>query len=326
MSEPIIHVQNLVKKYKDLAAVDDVSFDVREGEVFGFVGPNGAGKTTTIKIVCTILRQTAGAVTVNGLSTLHDKAAVRRSVGLIFQDPTLDNNLTVYENLFFHSRLYHIPRRETKPRIESALELVGLKDRKKSLVRTLSGGMKRRVEIARGMLHAPKILFLDEPTIGLDPQTRKSIWEYVLELKRREGMTMFLTTHYLEEAEYCDRIAVIDRGRIIALDTPADLKKLVEGDRVEIKTRDNERALALLGEKTEFRPELRDGRLRLTMMDSRERIPELFRLLGDDILELDVKKTSLDDVFIRLTGREIREEEAGKRDRMKTRARMLRRI
>jgi ABC-2 type transport system ATP-binding protein len=326
MNQPVIQVEHLTKKFKDLIAVNDVSFHVEEGEVFGFLGPNGAGKTTTIKIICTIMRQTSGEVTLNGLSTLHDQASVRRSVGLIFQEPSLDNNLTVWENLYFHSRLYHIPRREIKQRIEDALLLVGLSERKKDIVRILSGGMKRRVEIARGILHAPRILFLDEPTVGLDPQTRKYIWEYVLALKEREKMTMFLTTHYMEEAEYCDRIAVIDHGQIIALDTPAKLKELVHGDLVAIITRDNKRACALLTEKTNFKPEIVGDELRMYIRDSRDRIPVLFKLLGDDIIELDVKKTSLDDVFIHLTGRRIREEEASAHERMKYRARMTRKI
>ena len=326
MARPVIQVTHLSKKFKELTAVDDVSFQVREGEVFGFLGPNGAGKTTTINIICTMLAPTAGEVTVNGRSVPGDQAAVRRMVGIIFQDPTLDNNLTVWENLYFHARLYHLPRRQIRARIEASLELVGLADRRKSLVRFLSGGMKRRVEIARGVLHEPKILFLDEPTIGLDPQTRQTIWEYVLDLKRRRGMTMFLTTHYLEEAEYCDRIAIIDHGRIIALDTPSELKKTVHGDRVDLVTRHPDRALALLKEKTDFSPELADGRLRLSIIRSGERIPLLFQLLGDEILELDVKKTSLDDVFIRLTGREIREGDASARDRMKQRVHMRRRI
>jgi ABC-2 type transport system ATP-binding protein len=326
MSQPVIQVKDLVKRFRETTAVDGVSFDVREGEVFGFLGPNGAGKSTTISIICTILKATAGEVLVNGLSVLKEKAAVRRSVGIIFQDPTLDNNLTVRENLRLHARLYHLPPREIRPRLEAALALVALADRQKSLVRTLSGGMKRRVEIARGMLHEPAILFLDEPTIGLDPQTRQGIWEYVLALRTRRRMTMFLTTHYLEEAEYCDRIAIIDRGRIIALDTPANLKRMVQGDRVELVTRDPDRACALLAEQTDFAPEVVNGRLRLTVLNSGERIPLLFKLLGDDILELDVKKTSLDDVFIRLTGREIREADAGAHDRLKHRARMMRKI
>ncbi|RPJ09106.1 MAG: ATP-binding cassette domain-containing protein [Spirochaetaceae bacterium] len=330
MADVIIDVQKLTKKFGSFTAVDNISFDVREGEIFGFLGPNGAGKTTTIKMICTILPQTVGNIQVNGFDTQRQQKEVRRSVGIIFQDPSLDNNLTVRENLYFHSRLYHIPGREIPGKIDSALELVGMGERKKDLVRILSGGMKRRVEIARGILHAPKILFLDEPTIGLDPQTRKHMWEYVLQLKARENMTMFLTTHYMEEAEYCDRIAVIDHGKIIALDTPANLKRLVQGDLVTLVMRDSVRAAKILREKTEYKPVVENSQLQFYIKESRDRIPLLFKLLGDEILELDVKKTSLDDVFIHLTGRKIREEEASSKssahERMKYRARMTRKI
>jgi ABC-2 type transport system ATP-binding protein len=257
------------------------------------------------------MRQTSGEITVNGSSTLRRRDAVRKAVGLIFQEPSLDNNLTVRENLFFHARLYHLRHHEIASRVERALTLVGMLDRQRSVVRNLSGGMKRRVEIARGMLHEPKILFLDEPTIGLDPQTR---------------MTIFLTTHYMEEAEYCDRIAVIDNGRIIALDTPANLKRLVKGDVITLQTRDNRRALELLKGNPAFSAEISGDSLRLVADKSHERIPQLFRLLGDEITWLSVKTTSLDDVFIQLTGHEIRDEGADVRERMKANPRIRRRI
>jgi ABC-2 type transport system ATP-binding protein len=326
VAEQVIRVENLTKKFKELVAVDNVSFTVNTGEVFGFLGPNGAGKTTTIKMIATIMRQTSGEVTVNGFSTLRRRDAVREAVGLIFQEPSLDNNLTVRENLFFHARLYHVPRAETESRVERALTLVGMLGRQRSLVRNLSGGMKRRVEIARGMLHEPKILFLDEPTIGLDPQTRQHIWNYILGFKQSRRMTIFLTTHYMEEAEYCDRIAVIDNGRIVALDTPANLKKLVKGDVITIKTRDNRRALGLLKANSSFTAEISGDWLRFIVDQSHERIPELFKLLKDDITHLAVKTTSLEDVFIQLTGHEIREEDADARERMKTHAKMRGRI
>ncbi|MBN1524303.1 MAG: ATP-binding cassette domain-containing protein [Spirochaetales bacterium] len=326
MTDQIINVQHLTKKYGTFTAVNDISFSVGEGEIFGFLGPNGAGKTTTIKMICTIAEPTCGEISVNGYSTRRDQNTVRATVGLIFQDPSLDNNLTVHENLYFHAKLYHVPAGEIKPRIDAALELVNLADRRKSIVRILSGGMKRRVEIARGILHTPTILFLDEPTIGLDPQTRKHIWEYILALKEKENMTMFLTTHYMEEAEYCDRIAVIDNGKIIALDTPANLKNMVRGDQVVIKTSDKDKTLKRLEEQTGFEPVIRGDNIHLTVPSGRDEIPKLFKLLGDDIVEFDVKKTSLDDVFLHLTGREIREDTASAHDRMKQRAKMRRKI
>jgi ABC-2 type transport system ATP-binding protein len=326
MAGQVIKVENLTKKFKELAAVNNISFAVNTGEVFGFLGPNGAGKTTTIKMITTIMRQTSGEITVNGSSTLRRRDAVREAVGLIFQEPSLDNNLTVRENLFFHARLYHLRHHDIASRVERALTLVGMLDRQRSVVRNLSGGMKRRVEIARGMLHEPKILFLDEPTIGLDPQTRQHIWNYILGLKQNRRMTIFLTTHYMEEAEYCDRIAVIDNGRIIALDTPANLKRLVKGDVITLQTRDNRRALELLKGNPAFSAEISGDSLRLVADKSHERIPQLFRLLGDEITGLSVKTTSLDDVFIQLTGHEIRDEGADVRERMKANPRIRRRI
>jgi len=222
---PIIEVTHLSKHYGRLRAVDDVSFTVEAGEIFGFLGPNGAGKTTTIHALCTLLRPTAGRAAVAGYDVTAHPHAVRRAIGIIFQDPSLDERLTAYENLNFHGILYGVPRADRRRRIGEVLELVGLAGRARGIVKTFSGGMKRRLEMARGLLHRPQVLFLDEPTLGLDPQSRNRMWEYLRELRRETGITMFLTTHYMDEAEYCDRIAIIDRGKLIALDTPEGLKR-----------------------------------------------------------------------------------------------------
>ncbi len=226
----IIEIKNLAKKFNGAAAVDGISFEVKSGEIFGFLGPNGAGKSTTISMLSTILTPTSGEAFVNNFNILTQKNEVRKSIGLVFQDSSLDDQLTAEENLRFHAKLYHVPEKEYKKRMEEVLRLVDLWDKKKSIIKTFSGGMKRRLEIARGLIHYPKVLFLDEPTLGLDPQTRARLWEYILLLKRERKMTIFMTTHYMNEAEYCDRIAIIDRGKIVALDTPANLKKMVGGD------------------------------------------------------------------------------------------------
>lgn len=222
---PIVKVENLVKKFGDLTAVDHISFEVQPGEVFAFLGPNGAGKTTTIKMLTTLLRPTEGSILLNGSDPTHDQAGARRSFGIVFQDPSLDDELTAWENLELHGVLYSVPKELRRERMKQLIEIVGLADRKDSLVKTFSGGMKRRLEIARGLLHHPKILFLDEPTIGLDPQTRNHLWSYVQDLNKKENITVFLTTHYMEEADkVATRIAVIDHGKIVALGSSAELK------------------------------------------------------------------------------------------------------
>ena len=224
MNEVVIKVKNLTKHFGQVIAVDVISFEVSKGEVFGFLGPNGAGKTTTINILCTLLMPTAGEAIVNGFNVVTSPNEVRRSIGIIFQDPSLDERLTAYENLNFHGMIYHLPSKIRKARIEEVLNMVGLYSKKDTVVRTFSGGMKRRLEIARGFMHSPKILFLDEPTTGLDPQTRKYIWDYIIELSQKERITVFLTTHYMDEAEICQRVGIIDHGKIVDLDTPDALK------------------------------------------------------------------------------------------------------
>jgi len=220
VTTPAVSVRGLEKRYDEVVAVAGIDFDVAPGEVFGFLGPNGAGKSTTIKMLCTLVEPTAGAATVAGHDVVAERDEVRRNIGLVFQDTTLDNYLTAEQNLRFHAELYGVPKAAVGPRLEQVMTMVGLWERRSSTVRTFSGGMKRRLEIARGLLHSPRVLFLDEPTVGLDPQTRSSIWTYISELKSAEDITIFMTTHYMDEAEWCDRIAIMDKGEIVALDTP----------------------------------------------------------------------------------------------------------
>src|SRR5271167_4748864 len=246
---PAIVVSDLVKRFGDVEAVRGVNFEVQSGEVFGFLGPNGAGKSTTINMLCTLVRPSAGSASVAGHDVVTERDEVRRNIGLVFQDTTLDGYLTAEENLRLHAELYGVPRELVRERMRQVMEMVGLWERRDSLVNTFSGGMKRRLEIARGLLHSPRVLFLDEPTVGLDPQTRSSIWRYIRELKAREDITIFLTTHYMDEAEYCDRIAIMDQGRIIVLDTPEALKASVGKDRVQILTDDEDAAIAALRER-----------------------------------------------------------------------------
>ena len=222
--EKIIEVKNLSKKFNGLLAVKDVSFSVKEGEIFGFLGPNGAGKTTTINILTTQLKPTQGSASVAGYDVVKNPTEVRDSIGIVFQDPSLDIELTAWENINFHGMLYNVPKPIIESRGEELLKMVELLDRKDSIVKKFSGGMKRRLEVARGLLHEPKVLFLDEPTIGLDPQTRISLWDYLFKIQKEHGMTVFLTTHYMEEAENCTRIAIIDHGEIVIMGSPQELK------------------------------------------------------------------------------------------------------
>ncbi|MBI5037220.1 MAG: ATP-binding cassette domain-containing protein [Candidatus Kerfeldbacteria bacterium] len=304
----IIEVSDLVRFFGDFQAVKGVSFTVKEGEVFGFLGPNGAGKTTTIKMLSTLLKPTSGEARIAGYSVKTDRIAVRKSIGMVFQEPTLDEELSAYENLRFHAEFYGVPSSIYKPRVDELLELVDLKDRAKKPVRDFSGGMKRRLEIVRGMLHYPKILFLDEPTIGLDPQTRATMWQYILKIAKQERITLFMTTHYLNEAEYCDRIAVIDHGTIVALDTPTQLKEGVGGDIISLKTDDN--AAALDYTKAHFSENVRieDDQVVAVVKDGNEVLPKLVRELPQKVLSIALQQPTLDDVFIKLTGSKIRDE------------------
>ena len=305
-----IEVIHLTKTFGPLTAVDDISFRVEDGEVFGFLGPNGAGKTTTINVLCTLMRPTTGSAKVAGYDVKSQRNAVRQSVGLVFQDPSLDDELTAYENLQFHAHVYHVPRGERARRIEEVLHVVELWNRRHAVVRTFSGGMKRRLEIARGLLHHPRVLFLDEPTLGLDPQTREHVWQYVLELQRAQKITIFMTTHYMDEAEHCDRIAIIDQGKVVALDTPEALKRMVGADIITLRTEDSERAAREIRERYGLEPQRDDTRLRLEVEAGAEFIPRLVRELGVAVDSVDLHRPTLDDVFLKLTGHAIREEQA----------------
>ncbi|TMC48098.1 MAG: ABC transporter ATP-binding protein [Chloroflexi bacterium] len=306
----VIGVRGLVKRYGPVEAVRGIDLDVHRGEVFGFLGPNGAGKSTTISILCTLLRASSGTAHVAGFDVQRDPAAVRARIGLVFQDPSLDDQLTARENLEFHALIYNVPRAVRRQRINEVLEMVGLGDRASSLVRTFSGGMKRRLEIARGILHDPRILFLDEPTQGLDPQTRSRIWEHLQELRRRLGVTIFMTTHYMDEAEYCDRIAIIDHGRIVAQGTSDQLKQMVGGDVVSVITADDVRAMAEIERALDVSPVLQDGSLRMEVADGAAFVPRLIGAVSAPVRSVTVRRPSLDDVFLKLTGRAIRDEDA----------------
>jgi len=319
MPAAAVEVVGLVKRFGDFTAVDGVSFDVAPGELFGFLGPNGAGKTTTISILCTLLRPTAGRASVAGADVVAEPDAVRSRIGLVFQELTLDDLLTGEENLRFHATLYGLSRSELAERMPPLLDMVGLADRSKDRVRVYSGGMKRRLEIARGLLHSPRVLFLDEPTIGLDPQTRSHIWEYVDTLRQRESTTMFLTTHYMDEAERCDRIAIIDQGRIVAIDTPDALKASVGADTVTLATADDATARAQIAEALGVDGELLgDGAgLRLRVPDGEAFVPQVFHHLTVGVTNVNVRRPTLDDVFMQYTGRAIRDAESGLGDRFR---------
>jgi ABC-2 type transport system ATP-binding protein len=318
VAEPAVRVSGLVKRYGELGAVSGIDFEVRPGETFGFLGPNGAGKSTTIKILCTLAMPTSGTASVAGHDVVAERDTVRRNIGLVFQDTTLDTYLTGAQNLQFHAELYAVPKKAVAPRMRQVLEMVGLWDRRDGLVSTYSGGMQRRLEIARGLLHAPRVLFLDEPTVGLDPQTRSSIWEYINELKAREDITIFLTTHYMDEAENCDRIAIIDNGKIVAIDTPEALKASVGQDRVQIQTVDDPAAIDALASTFGIAAGLHDGAVTFSVESGEHFVPRLFAELGVPIQSVSVSRPSLDDVFMSYTGKTIRDAEATGTDRMRT--------
>ncbi|BDG61600.1 ATP-binding cassette domain-containing protein [Caldinitratiruptor microaerophilus] len=321
MTRPVIEVEDLVRRFGSLEAVRGVSFEVREGEIFGFLGPNGAGKSTTINILATLLRPTSGRALLAGHDVVREPVAVRRAIGLVFQDPTLDIRLTAQENLYIHGMLYGVTGARLRERIDQVLRMVGLEDRRHSIVRTFSGGMKRRLEIARGFLHRPRVLFLDEPTVGLDPQTRAAIWEHVHRLRDQEGVTVFMTTHYMDEAEHCDRIAIIDHGRIVALDTPAALKRQVGGEVIVLRTEDGAALSEAIERRFGIRPQPDPEGLRLEVPDAAALLPRLAAAYDRQIRGLLVHEPTLDDVFLKLTGRAIRDEEGGAADAMRHRHR-----
>jgi ABC-2 type transport system ATP-binding protein len=304
-----ITVRGLTKTFDEVEAVKGVDFEVAPGEVFGFLGPNGAGKTTTINMLCTLATPTSGSATVAGHDVVSERDSVRRNIGLVFQDPTLDNYLTAAQNLKLHAELYGVRSDLVKPRMDQVLHMVGLWDRRDTRTMTFSGGMRRRLEIARGLMHSPRVLFLDEPTIGLDPQTRRSIWSYIRELKNQEEITIFMTTHYMDEAEWCDRIAIMDHGQIVALDRPETLKAEVGTDRVTIHTDDDDAAIAAIGERFGIEARRAEGAVAFGVPGGEEFVPRLFAELGMPIRSVSVSRPTLDDVFMSYTGTTIRDAE-----------------
>ncbi|HLF40587.1 MAG TPA: ATP-binding cassette domain-containing protein [Acidimicrobiia bacterium] len=318
MANSAVSVQGLVKRYGAIEAVAGIDLEVRSGETFGFLGPNGAGKSTTIGVLCTLIEPTAGRALVAGHDVVRERSEVRRNIGLVFQDTTLDLYLTAEQNLRFHAELYGVPRSLLAGRLEQVLTMVGLWERRSSRVSTFSGGMKRRLEIARGLLHSPRVLFLDEPTVGLDPQTRSSIWSYIHELRSREDITIFLTTHYMDEAEHCDRIAIMNAGRIVVLDTPEALKASVGKDRVQIGTDDDDAAIAALRERFGIDAAIHEGTVMFSVPAGEQFVPRLFAELGVGIRSVSVARPSLDDVFLSYTGLTIRDAEASGGDRSRS--------
>jgi ABC-2 type transport system ATP-binding protein len=305
-----VEVRDLRKSFGDLEAARGVSFDVAPGEVFGFLGPNGAGKTTTINMLCTLAKPTGGRARVAGHDVATERDDVRRNIGLVFQEPTLDGYLTATQNLQLHAELYGVDAGLLPDRMRQVLEMVDLWERRDSPVQTFSGGMRRRLEIARGLLHSPRVLFLDEPTIGLDPQTRSSIWRYIRELQRAEEITIFMTTHYMDEAEFCDRIAIMDHGEIVVLDTPEALKARVGADRVQIQTADDEGAIEALRSAFGIEATRSEGAVAFFVESGEEFVPRLFAELGVAIKSVSVSRPTLDDVFMRYTGTTIRDAES----------------
>ena len=316
-----IQVENLTKRFDDFTAVDDVSFEVRTGELFGLLGPNGAGKTTTINMLSTLLKPTSGRARVAGHDVIGSKDDVRRSIGVVFQEPALDSKLTGRENLTFHAMMYGLGREERGKRIAEVLGLVELEEKAGVLVENYSGGMKRRLEIARGLIHRPQVLFLDEPTLGLDAQTRRHIWEYIKRLNAEHSVTIILTTHYMEEADFlCGRVAIMDRGRFVALDTPANLKDILGGDVVSIEVKGDAPGFAERLESVEWIKSCKqhESALTLTMAKGERRIPELIRIAqedGIDVTCVNLRKPSLENVFLHFTGKTMRDSEASQSER-----------
>jgi len=321
----IIKVEGLSKKFGNLTAVNDVSFEVDEGAIFGFLGPNGAGKTTTISILCTLLSPTSGRASIAGHDCAKEPSEVRKAIGIVFQDTTLDKDLTAYENLMFHAYLYDVKKSEMRKRIDDALHFVGLFERRDDLVKKFSGGMKRRLEVARGIIHRPRVLFLDEPTLGLDPQSRANLWEFIIGLQREYNTTIFMTTHYMEEAEVCNKIAIIDNGDIIAFGIPDELKKSVGGDVIYISTPDNRKAKLEIEKLFNVAVTEKENELFLPALNGDASIPEIINAMGGKVLSVRLQRPTLNDVFLRMTGRQIREQNGSAEDTIRESVRGYRR-
>ncbi len=323
-----IQVTDLTKTFSDLTAVNHISFEITQGEIFGLLGPNGAGKTTTLSMLSTMQKPTSGFAAVQGRDIQKDEDGVRKAIGIVFQDQSLDEELTARENMDFHGRLYRLPPEIRRRRIDELLQLVELHDRKDDLVKTFSGGMRRRLEIARGLLHHPSVLFLDEPTLGLDPQTRNHLWKYIATLSKEKNITIILTTHYMEEADrLCDRIAIIDHGTIIALDSPQNLKDGIGGDIITIQTPDYDTVAQVLTGSWIDQVELHNDEVRIHLHNAEQHISDIITLLSQHqipIHSVSVHKPTLEDVFLAFTGKTIREQESDKKEMMRRQFKMRR--
>ncbi|MGB3908341.1 MAG: ATP-binding cassette domain-containing protein [Methanomethylovorans sp.] len=325
-----IEVENLTKEFNGFVAVDHISFSIESGEAFGLLGPNGAGKTTTMSMLSTMLKPTSGKASVHDFDILKEQDDVRKSIGIVFQDQSLDEELTAYENMDFHGRLYRIPKNLREKKIKELLKLVELEDKKDNLVKTYSGGMRRRLEIARGLMHEPKVLFLDEPTLGLDPQTRNHLWNYIDRLNKEKGITIVLTTHYMEEADkLCDRIAIIDKGKIIALDSSEKLKESIGGDVIEIIPSNKEKLYSMIKAFSWVkRVDIHNDYVTINLQNAEKHVAEIVNVAYDNgigIESISIHKPTLEDVFLYYTGRTMREEEASSKDRMRMARRSQRR-
>lgn len=313
----VIETNKLIKRYDKITAVAGINLKVKEGEIFGLLGPNGAGKTTTLSMLATLVKPTSGTAIVNGYDVVGQSGNVRKSIGMVFQDPSSDDVLSGRDNLYLHALLYGVNTRDINKKIDAVLALVDLKDRQNEIVKKYSGGMRRRLELARGLLHQPKILFLDEPTLGLDPQTREHMWEYIKRLVREKHVTIIITTHYMEEADLlCDRVAIIDHGKIVALDTPEELKRALGGDVIRLKIQKPDIS-ALKRLKHVKKVKIENGEVFMTVDNASERLQGILNAVGK-VSSVLLRSPTLNDVFLHYTGREIREEgeEGGYFERM----------
>jgi|TARA_B100001964_G_C14260970_1_gene615486 ABC-2 type transport system ATP-binding protein len=304
----IIKIDDITKVYENnITAVDNIHLEIKEGEIFGLLGPNGAGKTTLIHMLATLIKPTSGTASVNNYDIIKQQEEVRRNIGIVFQDPSSDDMLTGYENLKLHALMFNVPKDEREKKIKSLLQLVGLSKRANDRVKYYSGGMRRRLELARGLLHSPKVLFLDEPTLGLDPQSREHVWGYIEDLVKRRNLSIIITTHYMEEAErLCNRIAIIDNGKIVILDTPKNLKEKIGGDVVRLKIK--EPNLKKLNFDYIKKMKVKGEYLFLTVKEASKHLQEILKLVGE-VETVELRTPTLNDVFLHYTGRNIMEGE-----------------
>lgn len=329
-SQNAIEVNSLTKKFGDFTAVDSINLHIKKGEIFGLLGPNGAGKTTTISMLATLLKPTAGDAKIWDIDVSKNQHDVRQMIGIVFQDSSLDDELTGWENLDFHGRLYNMEKKTRKERIAEVLNLVELSDKADKIVRTYSGGMKRRLEIARGLMHRPKVLFLDEPTIGLDPQTRRRLWDYIKALNQKEQITIIITTHYMDEADVlCDRIAIVDHGKIIALNTTHNLKKSLGGDLISLSSSNPEKLKQLLERSKRINSvNTVENNLNITVENGDSILPYIMEIAQKSkisVSSVSMKTPTLEDVFIHHTGRAMRDKESEGQDMFMLAATMMRR-